>query len=338
MTTKSIGITFLAIILLSGCKTKAYEYTKVAGFAQGTTYHITYENKKGKDYKADIDKMLNDFNKSLSVWDSASIISRINRNEPTVETDDWFEASYKKSVEINRLSDGAFDITVGPVVRAWGFSNLPYAKHDSTYIDSLKQFVGMDKIQLKKHHLIKSMPGVQLDMNGLAQGYSVDVVCRFFDHKGIKNYMVEIGGEVRAKGKNGSGKLWKIGVDKPVDDNMDPGKMLEAVIELDNKSVSTSGNYRKFYIENGVKYSHTIDPKTGRPAHNTLLSATVVAPDCITADALATAFMVMGVEKGKEFLKKLPDVDVLFIYSDSQGNMKVYTSEGMNKMVVEIAK
>jgi FAD:protein FMN transferase len=172
----------------------------------------------------------------------------------------------------------------------------------------------------------------------LAQGYSVDVVCDFFKRKGIKNYMVEIGGEVRAKGINGSGKIWKIGVDKPVDGNMEPGKMLQAIIEIDNKSVSTSGNYRKFYVENGVKYSHTIDPKTGKPAKNTLLSATVVAPDCITADALATSFMVLGVEKGKQLQEKLKGIDVLFIYSDQQGGYQVFASKGMEKLVVELAK
>jgi thiamine biosynthesis lipoprotein len=196
----------------------------------------------------------------------------------------------------------------------------------------------MEKVKLEKRKIIKASPGVQLDMNGLAQGYSTDIVCHFFDRKGIKNYMVEIGGEVRAKGKNASGKFWKIGVDKPVDGNMQPGEMLQAIIEINNKSVSTSGNYRKFYVENGVKYSHTIDPKTGKPAYNTLLSATVVANDCITADALATSFMVLGVEKGKQLLEKLSGIEVLFIFSDQQGGYKVFTSKGMDKMVVEMEK
>jgi thiamine biosynthesis lipoprotein len=150
--------------------------------------------------------------------------------------------------------------------------------------------------------------------------------------------MVEIGGEVRAIGKNASGNYWRIGIDKPIDGSIQPGNLLQAIIEINNKSVSTSGNYRKFYIENGVKYSHTINPKTGRPAHNTLLSATVVASDCITADALATSFMVLGVEKGKQLLEKLHGVDVLFIYTDQQGGYKVFTCTGMDSMIVELAK
>jgi len=338
MTTKHFILILLSSVILTGCKPRVYEYTKISGFAQGTSYHITYENSKGKNYQADIESILNDFNKSLSIWDSTSVISRINKNDPAVEVDDWFVASFNKASEINKISGGAFDITVGPVVRAWGFSTAPVAKHDPAYIDSLLQFVGMEKVKLEKRKVIKSSPGVQIDMNGLAQGYSTDIVCQFFDRKGIKNYMVEIGGEVRAKGKNASGKFWKIGVDKPVDGNMQPGEMLQAIIEINNKSVSTSGNYRKFYVENGVKYSHTIDPKTGKPAYNTLLSATVVAPDCITADALATSFMVLGVEKGKQLLEKLSGIGVLFIYSDQQGGYKVFSSKGMDKMVVEMAK
>jgi thiamine biosynthesis lipoprotein len=227
------------------------------------------------------------------------------------------------------------------LVRAWGFSNAPVAKHDSAYIDSLMQYVGMKKVRLnKKHKIVKTSPGVQLDMNGLAQGYSTDIICDFLKNKGIKNYMVEIGGEVRVQGKNASGNYWRIGIDKPIDGNMDPGKMLEGIIELKNQSVSTSGNYRKFYIENGVKYSHEIDPKTGRPARNTLLSATVVADDCITADALATAFMVLGVEKSKIMLqqKELAGVEVLFVYSDPQGGYRIYSSKGMDKMIIEMEK
>lgn len=338
MTTKLFTLIIISITILSDCKPKVYEYKKIAGFAQGTSYHITYENSKGKDYSDDIKTILNDFNKSLSIWDSTSIISRINNNDPTVIADDWFVTVFKKSTEINRISGGAFDITVGPVVRAWGFSTAPVAKHEPAYIDSLLQFVGMEKVKLEKRKVIKAAPGVQIDMNGLAQGYSVDIVCDFFDRKGIKNYMVEIGGEIRATGKNASGKNWKIGIDKPVDGNMQPGDLLQAIIEIDNKSVSTSGNYRKFYIENGIKYSHTIDPKTGRPARNTLLSATVIANDCITADALATSFMVLGVEKGKQLLEKLQGIEVLFIFSDQQGGYQVFTSKGMNKMIVEIAK
>jgi thiamine biosynthesis lipoprotein len=269
------------------------------------------------------------------MYDSTSIISRINNNDPTVEADDWFIDVFKKSSEVSTLSGGALDITVGPVVHAWGFGTAPIAKHDKAYIDSLLQFVGMDKVKLEGRKVTKKYPGVSLDVNAVAQGYSVDVVSKFFETKGIKNYLVEIGGEVHCKGTNAKDKLWHVGIDKPTDENIAPGDQLEAIIELDNKSLTTAGNYRKFFVENGVKYGHTIDPKTGFPAKNTLLSATVVADDAVTADAWDTAFMVLGLEKSKELLKKLPGIDVYFIYSNEQGKFEVFYSEGLKKMIVE---
>jgi len=308
---------------------------KVSGFAQGTTYHITYENSTNEDYTEAIDSLLKAFNKSCSIYDSTSIISRINDNDPTVEVDDWFVDVFKKSAEVNDVSGGAFDITVGPVVRAWGFSNGPVAKHDTAYIDSLLQYVGMEKVKLEGRKVTKKYPGVKLDVNALAQGYSVDVVCDFFKSKGIKNYLVEIGGEVRGKGINAKDKFWNIGIDKPSDGNMSPGNDLQAIIEINDKALATSGNYRAFYVENGVKYAHTIDPKTGFPARNTLLSTTVICDDCITADAYATTFMVLGVEKSKELLKKLPGIEVYFVYSNTNGDYEIFSSEGMKKMIVE---
>jgi thiamine biosynthesis lipoprotein len=337
MKTKLFVFIVMAAVICASCKPIKSEYKKIAGFAQGTDYHITYETTKGKDYTNDFIEILKKFDKSLSIYDSTSIISRINRNEPNVTVDEWFKIVFNKSAEINRISDGAFDITVGPVVRAWGFSNGPVAKHDSAYIDSLLHFVGMEKVKLDNHQVIKSSPGVQLDVNAIAQGFSVDVVCDFLEDEGIKNYLVEIGGEVRGNGINASGKFWKIGIDKPADGNMIAGQELEAIVEIKNKAIATSGNYRKFFVENGVKYAHTIDPKTGRPAKTTLLSATVVADDCITADALATSFMVHGLEGSKLLLKKLPDIDVLFISSDVTGEYKIFYTDGMKSMIVKMA-
>lgn len=328
-------IALIITVLITGCKPQKYEYTKIAGFAQGTTYHITYENSTKKDYTAAFDSILKAFDKSLSIYDSTSIISKINNNIPDVEVDDWFIETFNKSKEVNELSDGAFDITVGPVVKAWGFGNGPEAKHDTAYIDSLLQFVGMDKVKLEGRKVTKSAPGVKLDVNALAQGYSVDIVCDFLDKEGIKNYLVEIGGEVKGKGINASNVQWRIGIDRPQDGNMIPGNELQAILETNDKAIATSGNYRKFYIENGIKYSHTINPKTGFPARNTLLSATVVADDCITADALATSFMVMGVDKGKEFLSKLKGIDIYFIYSNDKGEYETYATDGLKKMIVE---
>lgn len=332
---KFIGLALVIILFLNACQTKKSEYTKISGFAQGTTYNITYENSTNQDYSEAIDSLLKAFDKSCSMYDSTSIISRINNNDPTVEADDWFIEVFKKSAEVSALSGGALDITVGPVVHAWGFGNAPIAKHDKAYIDSLLQYVGMDKVRLEGRKVIKKFPGVSLDVNAVAQGYSVDVVSQFFEAKGIKNYLVEIGGEVRCKGTNAKNNFWRVGIDKPNDDNIAPGGELQAVIELNNKSLTTAGNYRKFFVENGVKYGHTIDPKTGFPAKNTLLSATVVCDDAITADAWDTAFMVLGLEKSKELLKKLPGIEVYFIYSNEQGKYEIFFSEGLKKMIAE---
>jgi len=332
---KFIVLAIISLVLISSCEQKKSEYLKIAGYAQGTSYHITYENSKNEDYSGAIDSILKAFDKSCSMYDSTSIISRINNNDPTVEADDWFIDVFKKSAEVNALSQGALDITVGPVVRAWGFGAQPMAKHDKAYIDSLLQYVGMEKVKLEDRKVIKQLPGVSLDVNAVAQGYSVDVLSKFFDEKGIKNYLVEIGGEVRSKGTNAKNTFWHVGIDRPADDNIIPGQQIEAIIELNNKSLTTAGNYRKFFVENGVKYGHTIDPKTGFPAKNTLLSATVVADDAITADAWDTAFMVLGVEKSKEILKKLPGIEVYFIYSNEKGEYEIYCSEGLKKMIVE---
>jgi len=332
---KIIGLAISVAVLLLGCQTKKSEYTKISGFAQGTTYHITYENSTHEDYSQAIDSILKAFDRSLSIYDSTSIISRINNNDPTVEADDWFVVVFNKSAEINSISGGAFDITVGPVVNAWGFGSKAVAKHDTAFIDSLLQYVGMEKVKLENRKVIKKNPGVKLDVNALAQGYSTDLVCDFFKSKGISNYLVEIGGEVRGKGTNAGDQYWHIGIDKPTEGNMSSGESLQAIIEINNKSLSTSGNYRAFYVENGVKYAHTIDPKTGFPARNTLLSTTVVCDDCMTADAYATTFMVLGVEKSKELLRKLHGIEVYFVYSNQQGGYEVFFSEGMKKMIVE---
>lgn len=335
---KFIVLPLILLMLFTTCKTKKSEYMKISGFAQGTTYHITYENTTGVDYSQAIDSILKAFNKSCSIYDSTSIISRINNNDPTVEADDWFIDVFNKSVEVNATSGGAFDITVGPVVNAWGFGSTPVMRHDTAYIDSLLQFVGMEKVKLEKRKIIKKYPGVKLDVNALAQGYSTDVVCDFFKSKGIRNYLVEIGGEVRGKGTNAKNNYWHVGIDKPSEDNSAPGEKLQAIIELNNKSLSTSGNYRAFWVENGVKYSHEIDPKTGFPARNTLLSSSVICDDCITADAYATAFMVLGVDKSKELLHKLPGVDVYFVYTNSKGEYEVFFTDGLKKMIIEQEK
>jgi thiamine biosynthesis lipoprotein len=219
-------------------------------------------------------------------------------------------------------------------VKAWGFGPDSHKNFSESKRDSLLKLIGMEKVDIRNGEVVKSDPRMSLDFNAIAQGYSVDVICRYFDRLGIKNYLVEIGGEVRVKGDK-NGKLWRIGIDRPVDNNMMPGNDLEAVIGLKNRSLATSGNYRKFYVENGIKYSHTIDPKTGYPAKNQLLSASILAADCASADGIATACMVMGKDKTIEFLGLHPEFEGYLIYSDDSGNFKTWASESLKKFISE---
>ena len=336
MINKLLSFLLLLALIAPACRNKNAVFAKFTGFTQGTTYSIVYDNKKNIDpqeLSLKVEKILHDFDMSLSIYKDSSIISKINRNEEAVP-DSFFIEVFKKSVLISKMTEGAFDITVGPLVRAWGFGPDEHKTFTEEKRDSLLKLVGMEKVSLVNGRLVKSDPGMKLDFNAIAQGYSVDVVCRYFDNLGIVNYLVEIGGEVRAKG-NKAGALWRIGVDKPEDNNMSPGQNLQAIIKISDKSISTSGNYRKFYIENGIKYSHEIDPKTGYPAKNTLLSATIIADDCTMADGIATAAMVMGKERTIKFLEIHPEIQAYLIFSDDSGNFKTWTSEKLKRSISE---
>jgi len=304
----------------------------ISGFAQGTTYHITYFDEKNRDLKPEIDQLLDDFNKSVSLYDSTSIISRVNSNDKNVVIDEYFKVCFDKSTEVSKATDGAFDATVGPLVEGWGFSYKRKERMDSAMVDSLLKFIGYQLVEIKNGKVIKKDERVQLDFNALAQGYSVDLVSRLIDSKKISAYMVEIGGEVYAKGKKPDGSNWKIGIEKPID-NKEGSNPLIAVARIENKAINTSGNYRKYYIENGIRYSHEINPKTGYPAHNSVLSATVIADKCITADAYATAFMVMGLEKSIRFLTRHPELAAFLIYSDENGNYRIFESPSLKKII-----
>ena len=327
---------FSLVSVLTSCNIRKPVFDNFTGFTQGSTYSIVYDNHINitpQDLQLKVEKILHDFEMSLSVYQDSSVISRINRNEDVI-LDSFFVEVFNKSVLVSEMTDGAFDITVGPLVRAWGFGPDEHKSFTEEKRDSLLELVGMQKITIENGRLIKSNPGIYLDVNAIAQGYSVDVICRYFDDLGIRNYLVEIGGEVRAKGKKG-GALWRIGIDRPEDNNMSPGQSLQGIIKITDKAVSTSGNYRKFYIENGVKYSHEIDPKTGYPAKNTLLSATIVAENCALADGIATASMVIGKEKTIRFLELHPEIEAYLIYSDEIGNFKTWMSENLKKNITE---
>ena len=308
----------------------------VRGEAQGTTYNITYSAPEKTNYKNEIDSLFKAVDQSLSTYVPGSIISRINRNDTGVVADKYFIDVFRKAQEISQQTNGAFDVTVAPIVNAWGFGFTKRARIDSATIDSLLRFVGYQKIKLEGGAIVKTNPGMMLDFNAIAQGYTVDLLSSFLESKGINNYLVELGGEVRTKGKKNNGEDWKIGIDQP-NETYTEGRPLKSIVSLKNKALATSGNYRKFYVENGRKYAHIIDPHTGYPAKHNLLSATVIANDCMTADAFATAFMVMGLEKAKQFLSKDKQLglEVFFIY-DEQGTWKTYTSETLKERIEEL--
>jgi thiamine biosynthesis lipoprotein len=329
-----LALLFAIALLISRHWIKG-NYLSFMGFTQGTSYHITYESRKGEQLQAQVDSLLAEFDTSLSIYNPKSIITRFNRNEEGVVADERFTEVFNKSAEVNQRTGGAFDITVGPIVNAFGFGSGDTLNVDSAMIDSLRHYVGMEKVRLENGKLIKSDPHVILDVNALAQGYSVDVVCDFLEHKGIRNYLVEIGGEVRAKGINEARVRWRVGIDKPEEGNNIPGADLEAIISLKNRSLATSGNYRKYYVKNGIKYVHTIDPHTGYPVISNLLSATIVAKDCMTADAYATACMVIGVDKSIELLKINKFLEGYLIYADEKGNFRIYVTPGLKKFISE---
>ncbi|MFN8258569.1 MAG: FAD:protein FMN transferase [Bacteroidales bacterium] len=331
---KQLFVTTIMVLFLFACGVE--QYHTVEGGTQGTTFRIVY--KSNSSYDIEIYSMLEEIDNSLSVYNEKSIISRINRNEANVELDALFIDFYNESREVFEKSDGYFDITVGPLVNAWGFGVDSRRTADSSKIDSIKAIVGMNKISLKNNRLIKADPRIYLDGNAIAQGQSVDYIADFFEQKGIENYLVEIGGEVRTKGVNDKGVKWKIGIDRPVENSTTNNRELEAIVNLSGKSLATSGNYRKFYEWNGIKYSHSINPKTGYPSRDVMLSATIVADQCGIADAFATACMVMGFDKAVEMLKKNKNIDAFFVYAGENGEFKTFMTEGFKQYLEEEIK
>lgn len=328
-------ITILGILVASCSKEPKPYYISFGGFTQGTTYSINYASLDSIDYKDQIEYLLSAFDSSLSTYNKQSVISKINYNESNI-TDEYFKTVFQKSSEIYKTTHHAFDITVAPLVNAWGFGFSNKEQITNALIDSILEFVGFDKVCIKDSLIIKADKRLMIDMNAIAQGYSVDLVAGFLESKEIQNYLVEIGGEVKTQGVNNKGKSWRIGIDKPFDNNNMPGENLQAIISLSGKSLATSGNYRKFYERDGVKYSHTINPKTGYPVTHSLLSTTVIANDCITADAYATAFMVMGLEQAYELAQALPDIEAYFIYNDENGEYQEKMTPAMEAFIEKI--
>jgi thiamine biosynthesis lipoprotein len=302
-----------------------------SGKTQGTFYHIKYLSDQGENYQEEVDSLLFLVDNSLSTYNKSSLITRINSGEEVV-TDSLFRTVFRSAKEVFTSSNGLFDCSIAPLVNAWGFGFSEKQKMDTNRVSNLLKIVGFEKIYLQNDSIIKPKR-MLIDFNSIAQGYTVDLIAYLFDQKGIANYLIEVGGEIRSKGINADGNLWRIGVDKPTE-SIDSKDRFQFILELNNKSLATSGNYRKFYMENGINYSHVINPKTGFPAKNKLLSVTVVHNDCITADAYATAFMVMGLQISKKFLSQRKDLEVYFIYRNQKGELVNYVTENFKERIV----
>ena len=308
-------------------------YQHNSGMVFGTTYNITYQC--DSNLHNSIIRELEKVDEALSPFNKKSVITAVNNNHD-IEVNDMFADVFLLAQKISDDTSGDFDITVAPLVNAWGFGFKNGTQPTKHNIDSLKNIIGYKKVRLEGRKVVKKDKRLMLDCSSIAKGYGSDVVARFLQKRGVKNYMVEIGGEIVTKGISPKRVPWKIGVTRPVDDSLSVSKELQSVINVTDKAMATSGNYRNFYYKNGKKYAHTIDPHTGYPVQHNILSATVIADNCATADAYATAFMVMGLEKAQKLLERHPELMAYFIYSNKDGKNKTWCSEKLKKKVAEL--
>ena len=302
-------------------------YQHDTGMVFGTIYNITYQS--DRNLKAEIEQELQKVDNSLSTFNKNSVISAVNQNRNT-SLDEMFVEVFTMAQQISADTNGDFDITVAPLVNAWGFgfkNNLTPARHT---IDSIMQTVGYEKVSLQDGAVVKSDPRIMLDCSAIAKGYGADVVARFLRDKGVENFMVEIGGEIVVRGVSEKRLPWAIGVQKPVEDSLAQNNELQTVLNITDAAMATSGNYRNFYYKNGRRYAHTINPHTGRPVQHNILSATVICKDCARADAYATAFMVMGLDNAKKILAKNKDLKAYIIY-DNKGEYAVWQSDNLRQ-------
>lgn len=318
------------VIIVSRQQSTPYQHDR--GMVFGTVYHITYQSSKSlqKDIEAELAKV----DASLSPFNERSIITAVNENRDTV-VNKMFSDVFALAMKISDSTNGAFDITVAPLVNAWGFGFKGGAMPSRHQVDSLKALVGYHKVSLTNGRVSKTDPRIMLDCSSIAKGYGCDVVAKFLSAKGIDNYMVEIGGEIVTRGISEKRLPWKIGVTKPTDDSLNVNQEIQTIINVTDKAMATSGNYRNFYYKNGRKYAHTIDPSTGYPVQHNILSSTVIADDCATADAYATAFMVMGLDKAKTILSRHPELMAYFILASNDGTNKVWFSPSMKDKIAK---
>jgi thiamine biosynthesis lipoprotein len=304
-------------------------YLRTAGTAQGTSYQVIWRSPDGADLQEQIESLLAELDRSLSTYDEDSIISRINRNDPDVVPDVHVLQVLRDSFVVHDATGGAFDPSIAPVVRASGFGPDAATEIDEMEIDAAMKLVGLDQVTVSGERIIKKRPGITFDLNGIAQGYSVDVVGRFLESSGIGHFMIEIGGEVLARGVNQDGDDWRVGIDRPTEGSMLPGADLQAILPLRDRALATSGNYRASREVNGRTYTHCIDPRTGRPTDSKLLSVTVLAPTCALADAYATACLVMGLKEATAFVESRDDLEALFIHATASGTLQTHATPGL---------
>ena len=322
----SLAFLIIASIWIIRNNKESAPFQKNEGTIFGTIYHASYQYPSS--LQKEITEELQKVDNSLSPFNEKSIITQINSGS-NIEADSMFLYVYSLANRISKATDGAFDITVAPLVNAWGFGFKHKEEITKAKIDSIKAFVGYTSVRLQGKRIVKQDARTMLDCSAIAKGYGSDVVAQLFDRKGIKNYMIEIGGEIVVKGNNAEGKTWNIGVIKPTNDSTNTKEELQTVINISNIAMATSGNYRNFYYKDGKKFAHTIDPFTGYPVQHSILSSTVFAPNCATADAYATSFMVMGLEKAKTILSKNNELKAYFIYSDKNGELKTWHTPNM---------
>ncbi len=325
---------FTAVLLFFGCSSRQWVKNQNRGGALGTSYSIIYISDEQLDYQREIDSVFQVMNQSMSTYIPTSDISKINEGDSTVVVDDMFKEVFDISSEVHHASNGYFDPTIGVLANAWGFGPGEQLQLDSLKVDSLLRYVGWDKVQLNNDNTIaKAHPAIRFDFNAVAKGYAIDRLGALLDSKGIKNYLVEVGGEVLAKGTNlVSGKQWTVGIDDP---QVETGRQLKLIVALEDKAMASSGNYRKFRIDpqTGEKYVHTINPKTGYTKNAYVLATSVAANSCAVADAYATTFMAMDLDASKELLEDHNELEAYIIYLDENGETKEFMTAGFEEFV-----
>ena len=329
---KKSFLVILALLALASCDNQPKKII-LKGLAQGSYYAITYYDEQGRNFQREVDSIFRAVDRSVNLWVDSSVICKVNRNEH-VTLDSIFVDNFRIAQEAARLSGGYFDPTISPIVAAWGFSAKTGDSITPQLIDSLKQLVDYRKVRIENGKVVKENPAMQLDFNAIAQGYTSDMIASFLDSRGIKNYLVDTGGEIMARGAKPDGKPWIVGIEKPAE-NWDSEQVVQTRIALRDKGLVTSGSTRKYVERNGKRYSHCIDPTTGYPVEHQLLSATVLAENSVWADALASICMVMGMERSLETIEAMDGVEAYYIFVNAEGELETFATEGFEALIIE---